>query len=146
MIDDLQALLDDHEIEHFHASELLSREKPRGPKVVVPPEDLWPNILQTLVCADQIRERIGAPVHVWSGYRTREYNELVGGSPTSEHVQFRALDLHVPDAYEELKAIAAEVMDHAFAAGHATGLGTYDRSRFVHIDTGGLVSGHDRHR
>lgn len=132
----LQDLLDQHGIRFFGAHELHGRETRGGPFVIVPPVDLWPNIIPTLELADEIREKMGSPLHVWSGYRSPEYNTLVGGSPTSEHMEFRALDLHSPTDYERLKAIAAEVMDHAAARGLRTGLGTYDDSRFLHIDTG----------
>lgn len=132
----LQEFLDDHGIRHFGAHELLSRTPESRDKTIVPPEHIWPHIIPTLELADEIREIMGAPVHVWSGYRTPEYNDHVGGSPTSEHLRFRALDLHVPDQYARLKAAAASVVDHAFARGLATGFGTYDESRFVHIDVG----------
>lgn len=135
-MNELQDLLDEHNIRYFRAGELYSRTPESRDKTVIPPEELWPNIILTLQCADEIREMMGCPVWVISGYRSPEYNAAVGGSKTSEHMMFRALDLKVPGQYERLKAVAASVMDHAYAAGYATGFGTYDDAEFVHVDTG----------
>ena len=129
----LQDYLDEHGIMHFRAAELLSREVKGGPKIIEPPVGLWPHILQTLECADEIRDILGAPVRVVSGYRTEAYNRLVGGVPKSEHPEFRALDLRADD-HDALVAAAKRVMDSAHARGIRTGLGIYPS--FVHIDTG----------
>lgn len=118
---------------HFRAGELRSREVRSGPKMVGPHDHLWGNIIPTLHAADLIRDRLGTPVRVVSGYRTPEYNMLVDGSPTSEHVEFRALDLAADD-HARLIEIATDVMDALDARGCATGLGIYDT--FVHIDVG----------
>jgi uncharacterized protein YcbK (DUF882 family) len=140
MTDDLQQLLDAHGIEHFTIagdSRILSPVARFQPGTVVPPVELWPNIIPTLQLADEIREMIGRPIRVVSGYRSPEYNAIVGSTPASEHVQFRAVDLAVGiDDYNRLVACAASVMNHADARGMRTGFGRYDLDYFVHIDTG----------
>lgn len=141
-VHELQAFLDQYEIEHFAATELLSRVARGGPRVVVPPAVLWPNAIPTLRCADEIRRRLGAPITV-SWYRTDAYNQIVRGSPTSEHKEFRAGDLFADDL-AELRRVAAEVMDEADAEGLATGLAYYDR--FIHIDVGATKRWHRRWR
>ena len=40
-----------------------------------------------------IREHFGVPIHISSGYRSKELNAKVGGSATSDHCHGRALDL-----------------------------------------------------
>lgn len=130
----LDDLIKSHGIQYFRASELLSREERGGPKILEPPADLWPRILPTLELADEIREILGAPVRVISGYRSPEYNRKVGGAAKSEHVEFRALDLTWSGPMSRLWMVASEVMDHAHARGIRTGRGLYDT--FVHIDTG----------
>lgn len=45
------------------------------------------NVLQPL------RDAWGEPLHVNSGYRCAELNELVGGAPTSQHVKGEAADI-----------------------------------------------------
>ena len=40
-----------------------------------------------------LRDGIGVPVYVSSGYRSPELNEAIGGSKRSQHMEGRALDL-----------------------------------------------------
>jgi len=40
-----------------------------------------------------IRDNFGVPIYVSSGFRSKELNESIGGSATSQHCQGRALDL-----------------------------------------------------
>lgn len=42
-----------------------------------------------------LRDRLGIPVHVNSGYRCPELNKAVGGVPTSQHQKGEAADLSV---------------------------------------------------
>lgn len=42
---------------------------------------------------DPLREAYGKPIRVNSGYRCPELNKLVGGSPTSDHMNGRAADI-----------------------------------------------------
>lgn len=42
-----------------------------------------------------LRDKLGVPVHVNSGYRCPELNEAVGGVPTSQHQKGEAADLSV---------------------------------------------------
>ena len=42
---------------------------------------------------EKIRERWKKPIYVNSGYRCKELNKLVGGSPTSQHVKGQAADI-----------------------------------------------------
>lgn len=138
----LDQLIISHGIKHFRAPELLSREERGGPKIIEPPQESWPRILSTLELADEIREILGAPLRVESGYRTSQYNQIVGGATASEHVEFRALDLAWDGPIEELWRVAEEVMNRASSRGIRTGLGKYNT--FVHIDTGSTKSAHRR--
>ena len=40
-----------------------------------------------------VRDCLGVPIHVSSGYRSAELNKAIGGSVRSQHVEGRALDL-----------------------------------------------------
>lgn len=40
-----------------------------------------------------IRDHFGIPIHVSSGYRSKELNAAIGGSATSQHCKGEALDL-----------------------------------------------------
>lgn len=42
---------------------------------------------------EPIREHFGCPIHVSSGYRSRELNYAIGGSSTSQHSSGEAIDI-----------------------------------------------------
>ena len=76
-----------------------------------------------------LRDRLGKPLIVRSGYRSPEHNRRVGGAKASKHMQGTAFDIsmanHDPVAFE---AAAREV--------GFLGFGYYPRSGFMHIDLG----------
>ena len=41
-----------------------------------------------------LRDILGAPVYINSGYRSKRLNARVGGVPNSRHLQGRAADIH----------------------------------------------------
>ena len=57
--------------------------------------------------AEQVRAILNVPIRVTSGFRCEALNNAVGGSKTSQHTLFQALDIipmsmDIEDAYEEL--------------------------------------------
>lgn len=80
-----------------------------------------------------LRNRLGKPLIVRSGYRSPSHNLAVGGAPASKHMQGTAFDIamsnHDPVAFAEA----------ARAVGFL-GFGTYPRSGFMHIDLGPVRS------
>ena len=51
----------------------------------------------TFLCArvlQPLRDAIGRPVYINSGYRSKRLNARVGGVPNSRHLQGRAADIH----------------------------------------------------
>ncbi len=73
----------------------------------------------------QLRDLIGKPIMVNSGYRTPEYNKRVGGAKNSYHMQGKAVDIKVNGlSISELKANALEV--------GFNGVGVY--KNFLHVD------------
>lgn len=42
-----------------------------------------------------LREAVGKPISIGSGYRCPELNKAVGGVPSSQHVKGEAADLHI---------------------------------------------------
>ena len=76
-----------------------------------------------------LRDRLGKPLIVRSGYRSPEHNKAVGGAKASKHMQGTAFDIamanHDPVAFEAA----------ARAVGFL-GFGYYPRSGFMHIDLG----------
>lgn len=73
-----------------------------------------------------VRTHYNAPVTVNSGYRCPEYNQAVGGSSRSQHLQARAADITVAGVDP---AAVYEWID----SWHRGGLGKYET--FTHIDT-----------
>ncbi|NBC96853.1 MAG: hypothetical protein GVY27_10915 [Deinococcus-Thermus bacterium] len=78
-------------LEHFKPAELLT--KCERPGNAVPPRQLWPNIVPTILVLDRLRAAVGAPIVILSGYRAPDYNRKVGGAATSQHLAFTALDV-----------------------------------------------------
>lgn len=67
------------------------------------PAEMW----YLALFAEQIRAILDVPVRVTSGFRCAALNDAVGGSKTSQHTKFQALDIipmsmDIEDAYEEL--------------------------------------------
>ena len=59
-----------------------------------PDEWVTENLRQVAVNVFQpIRDALGCPIHVSSGYRSADLNTAIGGSRRSQHVEGRALDL-----------------------------------------------------
>ncbi len=76
-----------------------------------------------------LRDRLGKPLIVRSGYRSPEHNRAVGGATRSKHMDGAAFDIamtnHNPVAFEAA----------ARAVGFL-GFGFYPRSGFMHVDLG----------
>ena len=50
-----------------------------------------------LLCEEPIREKIGCPLFISSGFRSEKVNALVGGSKTSQHILGQAADIQIFD-------------------------------------------------
>ena len=62
----------------------------------IPPEDIWDNIIPTVLILDELRDHFNAPIVISSGYRSEAYNDgISGASDKSQHQAFTALDFHV---------------------------------------------------
>ena len=79
---------------------------------------------------DAIRERIGQPIEVLSGYRCPEHNAEVGGVPNSQHVEGTAADITYDGIDVDYLAQVAEECG-------ADGIGCYYHQDFVHVDVRG---------
>ena len=76
----------------------------------------------------ELRDRVGQPVVVVSGFRCLTYNRGIDSRDTSQHTKGRAADIRVHGMdIEELRGFAMDV--EAFRDG---GIGVYDR--FLHVD------------
>lgn len=85
--------------------------------------------VRDLLAGDVGRE---IPLLVHSAYRTMAHNAAVGGSPSSQHLQGRALDIapRDPRLLDRLYAVTVRRADAVLAI---RGVGRYDT--FIHMDT-----------
>jgi len=136
------AFIDGLGLRHFTATELLymggnNNSGSCMDKNAPPPRALWDNIANTAQMLDEIRNRLGHPIRILSGYRSPAYNSCVGGKPSSLHAKFNALDWTSTGGssgqwHEIAKAVRAE------NPGRFTGgIGRYKSKNFIHIDTRG---------
>ncbi len=72
-----------------------------------------------------LRDALGRPVIINSGYRNPAHNEAVGGSPNSYHLRGMAADIRVPGIHPAALAEAARQAGFRGVITYAT---------FVHVD------------
>ena len=85
--------------EHFTLEELIysSTAKQKGLKNE-PNESQIENLkLLSQYVLEPIREKIGCPLVISSGFRSEKVNALVGGSKTSQHILGQAADIQIFD-------------------------------------------------
>ena len=81
-----------------------------------------------------IRDHIGKPLVILSGYRTAEYQYKIGGVPKSQHIQGRAADVRVAGMTAGELHAAVMLLYGQGALPHLGGLGRYLAKNFVHVD------------
>lgn len=97
----------------------------------------YPECTYTLIDMDhikklqQMRDEVGLPITITSGYRCERYNKAVGGAPGSQHTQGKATDIKV--AGYSPSQIYYKAMEMGFG-----GVGLYDT--FTHVDSRSLIS------
>ena len=73
------------------------------------PDELMPNIQLTAIKLELVRQALGKPVVITSGYRCPELNKRVGGASTSAHTKGLAVDFH--SSYGAPKQICQRLID-----------------------------------
>lgn len=76
---------------------------------------------------DPLRDEMGVPIYVNSGYRCPELNRLIGGSERSQHMRGQAADI---DLRGKLLNIAAFI---SIIHGDFDQCILYDHGRFIHV-------------
>ncbi len=87
---------------------------------------LHPELLQKL---QALRDELGAPLVVTSGYRCETHNQNVGGARNSYHVQGMAADIAAGPTGLDVHALADLCQRRGFG-----GIGAYASQGFVHVD------------
>jgi uncharacterized protein YcbK (DUF882 family) len=99
------------------------------------PFELLPNMREVAKNLEVLREYLGKPININSGYRNPAYNAKIGGAKNSFHMKGMAADIHVK-GLTPLQIHTA--IEHLIAQGKMKqgGLGLY--GTFVHYDTQGV--------
>ena len=85
---------------------------------------LDPRLLEKL---QKLRDQIGGPLYISSGYRCPRENARVGGVPHSYHLYGMAADVYTKTVpLDKLLELAREV--------GFTGIGYYPKRHFLHLD------------
>jgi uncharacterized protein YcbK (DUF882 family) len=95
------------------------------------PAELLPNVQKLANELQKLRDELGLPIKINSGYRTKTYNKKIGGATNSMHVQAKAADIVVTDIsptnlYKRIEKLIEE------GKVNFKGVGVYDT--FVHVD------------
>lgn len=77
---------------------------------------------------EALRQELGVPFVITSGYRCPNHNANVGGAKNSFHVQGLACDIACPKGWT-VEAFTKKCLEHGF-----TGVGAYPAQNFVHVD------------
>lgn len=99
------------------------------------------NINEDLVKAlDFVREGIGIPMRVNSGYRTEAHNKKVGGKKHSQHRLGNAADIHIDsqDMGDVIESMFIQIR------GLRCGIGRYNS--FIHLDIRGYEARWDNRK
>jgi uncharacterized protein YcbK (DUF882 family) len=120
---------------HFSSEEFACHDGTPVPKELLPnAEFLCQAVLEV------IRETIGRPVAVISGYRTKKHNDAVGGAARSSHLTAEGADIRAGDVDTLWRTILRLHED-----GHLPGLGGVGRyDNWVHVDSKLAADGHLR--
>jgi len=95
-------------LEEFTTSEVAAR---AGREIIAPPDVLASLTRLANQCLDPIRDAVGMPMHVTSGYRPDWLNAMIGGVANSAHQWGGAADVIVPGMTNvELARKALEVL------------------------------------
>lgn len=99
------------------------------------PNELIPNVTLLADNLQVLRDHLGEPIHVNSGYRSPEYNAKVGGKKASYHMKAMAADITTKSKTpKQLAAIIEKLI--AQKKMKQGGLGIYPG--FIHYDVRGF--------
>tara|TARA_R110001583_G_scaffold149216_1_gene301127 strand:+ start:860 stop:1270 length:411 start_codon:yes stop_codon:yes gene_type:complete len=98
------------------------------------PDDLVDNVVLLCENLQALRDHIGKPIRVISGYRSPKYNRRIGGARRSQHMTAKAADIKVTgmSPSEVKEAIVELIKEGKMMKG---GIGLY--KTFTHYDVRG---------
>lgn len=99
------------------------------------PNDVIPNIIELANNLQVLRDAIGKPITINSGYRSPKYNTKIGGIKNSQHVKGKASDLRVAGVTPKELALIIEGLIEQGKMKQG-GIGVYPT--FTHYDIRGV--------
>lgn len=100
------------------------------------PYNLVDNVRQCAENLQSLRDAIGKPVYILSGYRNPTYNQRIGGAKKSYHMTGLAADVRVKGVPPSEVAAVIELLIEGGKMEQG-GLGVYDEDGFTHYDCRG---------
>ena len=98
------------------------------------PEELMENVVELAQNLQVLRDHIGKPINIISGYRSPSYNRKIGGARRSQHMSAKAADIKIKGLTPaEIKDIIVELVKSGEMK--SGGIGLY--TTFVHYDVRG---------
>ena len=98
------------------------------------PDDLMDNVKLLCENLQVLRDHIGKPIRVISGYRSPKYNRRIGGARRSQHMLAKAADIKVSGMTpSEVKEVIVQLIKEGKM--HKGGIGLY--TTFTHYDVRG---------
>jgi uncharacterized protein YcbK (DUF882 family) len=88
-----------------------------------------------IVGFQEVRDSVGVPLRVMSGYRSEKRNREIGGSPGSLHTLGMAIDVCPIVPQDKLDHFLGDIERVAFSIGMG-GVRWYEKNNFVHMDVG----------
>lgn len=99
------------------------------------PEEYLENVQELAENLQILRDYIGKPIHVISGYRSPKYNRKIGGARRSQHMLAKAGDLIVKGMTpSEVKEVIVQLIKEGKMKKGGIGLYTH----FTHYDVRGF--------
>lgn len=83
---------------------------------------------------DQIRDHFNKPIIVHVAYRSEAYNKLIGGAPSSVHMQGMACDFNIEGL--DCDAVRQDILDNKLLETLGMRMEHLDGSNWVHLDIG----------
>lgn len=62
---------------------------------IEPPTGYYPNILTLAKELQKVRDAVGIPITITSGWRSKAHNTAVGGASSSQHLTGKAADVRI---------------------------------------------------
>ena len=123
--------------EHLDLAEVIRSEQAKrmGVSNMPTPEHLENFKKLAVNIFEPIRKHFGVPIHISSGYRSKELNALIGGSLTSQHCSGEAIDIDMDGSANGVtnKMVFDFIKDNLNFDQLISEFGTKDAPDWVHV-------------